>query len=166
MLAIDPWKSKLGALMLKRDIDFRGKCILYLGAGAGTTASLLSEEAKIIYCVEPYPSPMSKLLERVDRDNVIPIMESARSYWGYMPIVDRVDILYQDVAQRDQGDIFCKNFFAFDPELGILIVKGRSISQKGEGLNMAKSFLDREGLSYESYDLAPYARDHTALVVT
>jgi len=165
MLTIDPWRSKLGALLLKRRLDFQNKYVLYLGTGAGTTASLLAKEARMLYCVEPFPEPMSKFLDDVRNENVIPIMESARSYWKYMPMVEKVDVLYQDVAQRDQGDIFCKNFMAFNPEMGILMAKGRSISQDGKGASLVEDFLGDEGLIFERYDLAPYARDHLALVV-
>lgn len=166
MVYIDPAESKLGALLSMRPVDFRDRYVLYLGAGAGTTVSFLEKEARALYCVEPFPEPMTKFLERVHGENVIPIMESARSCWRYIPMVERVDILYQDVAQRDQADIFCRNWRAFEPELGILMIKAMSISQDGRGWEMVKTHLDEEGLAHEVYDLYPHVRDHMALVVT
>src|SRR5256885_3313681 len=72
------------------------------------------------------------------RTNLVPVLGDATKPEPYGGRTGVVDILYQDVAQRDQAGIFLKNFEWVRPEgMGYLLVKARSedIDRKSTRLN-------------------------------
>ena len=100
----DPYRSKLAALYyLSEGIDLTSDLrVLYLGAAHGTTASHVADYVDTVYAVEFSPKPMRDLLEVAERrKNIIPIMADAGDPSAYAPLVEEVDLIYQDVAQRD-----------------------------------------------------------------
>ena len=104
----DPYRSKLSALYhvgtgIELTKDMR---VLYLGAANGTTVSHVADYTECVYAVEFAPRPMQDLLEVARRrKNVIPIMADASQPEQYAPLVEWVDLLYQDVAQPNQAVI-------------------------------------------------------------
>ncbi len=129
-----PSRSKLSAVLLKGyNLKFRGdEKLLYLGAASGTTVSHISDilDKGIIYAVEYSAKPFSKFLELSKmRKNIIPIFADASKPENYSGIVEKVDFIYQDIAQKNQIDIFIKNsnFFLKENGEGIIMVKARSI---------------------------------------
>ena len=107
----DPGHSKVAALCHIHGeppvIDAR---ILYLGAAAGSTVSFLSDYAEVVYAVEFSPRPVRSLVRVAQtRSNIIPLFEDARYPERYLPFVEPVDLLIQDIAQRDQADIAIRN---------------------------------------------------------
>jgi fibrillarin-like pre-rRNA processing protein len=60
------------------------------------------------------------------RPNMMPILGDATRPEEYSMFTDRVDIVYQDVAQKMQAKILCDNMDAFNAEFGMMAVKARS----------------------------------------
>lgn len=128
-----PGRSKLadhvaqgGDLPIQRDSR-----VLYLGAGSGTTLSHVSDLADrgAVYAVDKAHRPMQTLIDRLrNRGNVAPILADARRPAEYAGTVELVDVLYQDVAQRDQAGIAARNADAYLAEGGhlVLMLKSRS----------------------------------------
>ncbi|MCK4443290.1 MAG: fibrillarin-like rRNA/tRNA 2'-O-methyltransferase [Thermoplasmata archaeon] len=174
--AWNPKRSKLAAFILKgcRTFPFRkDSTVLYLGAATGTTASHLSDIVTegSIYCVEISPPPFRKLVSLCEtRHNMIPILEDANSPETYEHLTGRVDIVYQDIAQRHQVDIFVKNLRLLEEDgTAFFMVKARSIDVSMIPENVYSSVKDdlrRAGLKIvESKELAPYEKDHMAIVL-
>ena len=70
----------------------------------GLTVSHVADYAEVVYAVEFAPRPMQDLLEVARRRrNVVPIMADAARPEQYAPLVEAVDLLYQDVAQPGTG---------------------------------------------------------------
>ncbi len=173
----DPWRSKLAALLARGapgSVLEPPRAVLYLGAAHGTTASHLSDlwPAAPIYAVEKSPSvfaPLVALARR--RTNLYPILADAQLPERYRADVGEVDLLYQDVAQRDQVRIFRENADACLAARGrgLLMLKVRSVTQRRPTAAIARESraeLDRHGLRVDGeWPLAPFARDHLALAV-
>jgi len=168
----DPYRSKLAALYYTgtgREITQEMR-VLYLGAANGTTVSHVADCAEVVYAVEFAPRPMQDLLEVARRRrNVVPIMADAACPEQYAPLVEAVDLLYQDVAQPDQAAIVLRNcaFLKTGGDL-ILMLKTRSVDvrkEPGEVFRDTADALEAGGLEItESVWLAPYHQDHAAIV--
>jgi fibrillarin-like pre-rRNA processing protein len=171
----DPFRSKLAAFLLNGGADvWRGaRSVLYLGGSHGTTASHLSDllpDAEI-FVVEKSPVSFAPLLglSRL-RPNLLPILADAQLPERYLADVGRVDLLYQDIAQRGQAAIFAENAAAcLAPEgVGLLMLKVRSVTQARPGravVEEARDVLAAAGRPVRSsVDLAPFAREHVALL--
>ena len=174
--AWNPYRSKLSAaLILGLKIDLRKDSeLLYLGAATGTTVSHLSDilhEGKI-YAVEISPLSMKKLLELCERrDNIFPILDDANHPERFQHIVPKVDIVYQDISQRNQVDIFVKNCDKFLRKggEGIIMVKSRSIDVSAKPREIYRRVmkdLGERGYNVKKViELDPYAKDHACIVV-
>lgn len=170
----DPARSKLAAFLMTAAPRLplqRDSAVLYLGAASGTTASYMSDIARagILYCVEKSPRPFRDLLRLAeDRPNLIPILGDANYPERYLAMAPRVDLLYQDIAQRNQVQIFLRNATAFHPRYGLLMLKPRSIAVEmapEHVLARVREQLRSGGFSVaKEADLAPYQQDHFALI--
>jgi fibrillarin-like pre-rRNA processing protein len=173
----NPYRSKLASAIMN-GLDFSlgaNSKVLYLGAATGTTVSHISDILKngIVYSVENSPIAFKKLLNLCEeRKNVIPIFEDAFHPDRYASILSPVDLVYQDISQRNQAEIFLKNVFRYlkNKKIGILMVKARSIDIS---LNPKKAYdqvcmeLENNGLKIcKKIDLLPYEKDHIAIVIT
>lgn len=128
-----PDRSKLadhvaagGELPVERDSG-----VLYLGAGSGTTLSHVSDlvDEGVVYGVDKAYRPLKTLLRRLSgRENVVPVLADGRNPRNYAGKVELVDLIYQDVAQRDQAGIASRNAEAYLAEGGhlLLMVKSRA----------------------------------------
>ncbi len=174
--AWSPYRSKLAAAILRGiDMDIKSDYqILYLGAAAGTTVSHLSDIVYrgMIYAVEISPFPLRKLLDVCRmRKNIVPIMEDANHPERYLHLVPKVNFLYQDIAQRNQIDIFIRNceMYLMDSGVGIIMVKSRSIDTTAEPEKVYGRVIDRvEREGYRIRDmkkLDPYAKDHACIAI-
>ena len=131
----DPKRSKLAALVLKGCEFFPitpFSNVLYLGAANGTTASHVSDIASggKVYCLEFSSRAFKDLLKVAGtRGNMYPILEDAFYPERYRPLVGNIDVLYQDLSQRDQLRAFIINADTFlkPNQHGILMIKSRSI---------------------------------------
>jgi fibrillarin-like pre-rRNA processing protein len=143
----DPRRSKLSALYhieqgIELEPHFR---VLYLGAANGTTASHVADYVEVVYAIESAPYPFQDLLDVAEKTkNIIPIMADARRPELYRPLVEKVDLIYQDVAQRDQVDILLSNtVFLKSGGTFILMLKSRSIEVRRAPVEVAAEAEDR-----------------------
>lgn len=172
----DPFRSKLAALLVKgapRDLWPEVGTVLYLGGAHGTTVSHLSDlwPDASIFVVEKSPSAFAPLLALARRRaNLLPLLADAQLPERYAADVGLADLLYQDVAQRNQAAIFVENArTCLAPRgAGILMLKVRSVTQRRPAeavVREGRAELARGGLSVRAeVDLAPFSREHTALV--
>jgi len=172
----DPRRSKLSALLHKGckflPLERKSK-ILYLGAASGTTASHLSDIAVegTIFCVEISPRAFQKLVTICEeRTNMMPILADANKPESYESYLGKVDILYQDIAQRHQASIFLKNMrFLKEEGIGYLMVKSRSIDvgARPEAIyRKVEKEMISEGVNVlDTIPLEPYEKDHAAIIV-
>jgi len=169
-------RSKLAAAILNGldvfpfQID---SIILYLGASSGTTPSHISDIASggLIYCVEFSPRMMRNLVDLSElRSNMIPILDDATKPLNYIYLMEKVDIIYSDVAQPKQTELFIDNMRLFLKKdgLGILMLKSRSINvtkKPSEVFLEEESKLKANGFHVlEKIDLEPYEKDHMCFV--
>jgi fibrillarin-like pre-rRNA processing protein len=168
----DPYRSKLAALYyvgkgVELDPSLR---VLYLGAANGTTVSHVADYTEVVYAVEFAPRPMQDLIEVARRRrNVIPIMADATRPETYAPLVEEVDLVYQDVAQPDQAAIAIRNGVFLKPGGAfILMLKTRSVDVRKdprEVFDETITALKAAGfMVLESVWLVPYHQDHAAIV--
>ena len=171
----NPRRSKLCAMLLNKCKTMpikKNSKVLYLGAASGTTSSYVSDIADkgVVYCVEFSPRVFRELIFMCEkRKNTIPIFADANSPEKYRHIVENVDVVYQDIAQRNQTGIFKKNIEMFLKKngYGIIMVKARSIDTTAKikdiydhAINELKSFE-----IVEKIGLKPYCKDHLAICV-
>jgi len=154
--------------------EFRKRSsVLYLGAGSGTTVSHVSDVCTegIITAIEVSPRSFRDLLGLAERrTNLLPLLGDARKPELYGSRVGTIDILYQDVAQRDQEGIFLRNLELVRPGgVGYLMVKARSedvTAAPTRVYDAAKKALIRAGLTPRDFRvLSPFQADHAAVVV-
>jgi fibrillarin-like pre-rRNA processing protein len=173
----DPFRSKLAALLVKggapADLWSGARKALYLGGAHGTTVSHLSDllDPAPIFVIEKSPTSFAPLLALAQRRaNLLPILADAQLPERYRADVGEVDLIYQDVAQRNQAAIFVENTRAtLAPEgRGILMLKVRSVTQRrpvASVVRETRAELARAGIEVRAeVGLAPFARDHVALV--
>jgi fibrillarin-like pre-rRNA processing protein len=131
----NPRRSKLAAAIMKniKSVPIsEGSKILYLGAAHGMTPSFISnivKESGIIYSVEFSERCFNELIPLSKKyRNIVPIIADARKpeiyYW-----IEKVDIVYVDIAQPDETEIAIRNCKEFLKPEGYLMVaiKSRSI---------------------------------------
>jgi fibrillarin-like pre-rRNA processing protein len=170
----EPYRSKLAALYhVGKGVEIEPSMrVLYLGAANGTTVSHVADYAEVVYAVEFAPRPMQDLIEVARRrKNVMPIMADATRPDHYAPIVERVDLVYQDVAQPAQAAIAIRNCAFLKPKGHlILMLKTRSVDvrkEPGEVFDETIMALKEAGFTIEeSVWLTPYHQDHAAIVCT
>jgi len=132
----DPFRSKLAGLLYKNNgkglnLSSDSK-VLYLGASTGTTVSHISDIVAdgLVYAVEFSPRSMRDLVKLCERrDNIVPILADAAKPEEYSSLVELVDLVYQDIAQRNQAEIASLNCLRYLKPGGdlILMMKTRSI---------------------------------------
>lgn len=172
----DAARSKLAAYLKRggRVWPFRaGSSVLYLGAGSGTTVSHVSDlcpEGGVV-AIEISPRVFRDLVSVAEtRTNVVPILADAAQPQTYRSHVTPVDVLYQDVAQRDQESIFLRNLEFLRPEgIGFLLVKARSVDVAAKPVDVytrVRDTLAKRGLELlDMRELDPFEVDHAVLVV-
>ena len=170
----NPYRSKLAAAIINglKEVPIReGTKILYLGIASGTTASHISDiigPSGIIYGIEFAPRPLRDLIKVSElRKNIAPLLKDARLPYEYSYIGETVDVLYADLAQPFQAEIFIRNakMFLRPGGYGLIAIKARSIDvtrPPEEIFEEQKNILESEGgfEVLEGVRLDPYARDH------
>jgi fibrillarin-like pre-rRNA processing protein len=173
-----PFRSKLCAAIKKGIKIFpfkKGSKILYLGAGSGTTISHISDiigKEGIIYAVEISERPLRDLVELAEiRKNIVPILADARLPETYENLIlEKVDVIYEDVADPDQIKILVKNSEKFLKQDGIaeIAIKSQSISSTKPPKEVYKECLEELGKHFEILDkveLNPYEKFHLFVVL-
>ncbi|MBI4016155.1 MAG: fibrillarin-like rRNA/tRNA 2'-O-methyltransferase [Candidatus Aenigmarchaeota archaeon] len=173
-LRIDPKISKLGSA-LKKGITFQIKetdVLLYLGASAGTTVSYFSDVlAKgFIFAVEISRRMCMHLVFLArQRNNIAPILADAAQPEQYAKNIVPVDIIYQDVSQRNQVDIFLKNcdMFLKKGGIAILCLKARSIDLRRKPEDIfaeAEKEISKQLKLAQKTTLEPWQKEHMFFV--
>jgi fibrillarin-like pre-rRNA processing protein len=159
---------------MEKKIQINGN-VLYLGAAQGTTVSHISDMLVdgMIYAVEFSETAYRKLAQLARRrDNIFPILEDAFHPERFRPMIPSVDILYQDVSQKEQLKLFLMNskIFLKKGGHGFLMLKARSVdvtAPPSEIYEKVASGLRSEGLIVEQVvELEPFQVDHAALIIT
>jgi fibrillarin-like pre-rRNA processing protein len=171
----DPTRSKLAAMILLGGKDFgldQSSKVLYLGAASGTTASHVSDIVTngFVYCIEFSERSFRDLVPVCEsRKNMIPILADANQPHEYRHIIEAAELVYQDVAQRNQVEIFVRNMASFEAGHGILMLKSRSVNvnrkPKEVFAEVRKELVSACLKVKEIIDLERYAKDHAAFVV-
>jgi fibrillarin-like pre-rRNA processing protein len=164
-----PHTSKLAAA-IRKGLELSlpdAPTILYLGAASGTTVSYLSDlfPQGRIYAVEFSRDPMIDLvLLARTRPNIIPILADARHPDVYAPYLPPADLVFQDIAQRDQVSIFLDNCLLARAKAPLLIaLKTRSIDVAAPVAKVAKAAraqLSERVRIEQELRLDPYEKDH------
>jgi fibrillarin-like pre-rRNA processing protein len=170
----DPYRSKLAGAILKGelppDVIKRGDKVLYLGASTGTTVSHVSDivgREGLVVGVEMSARVGREFVENVAkaRMNVIPFISDARQTERFRGF-GKMDVVYCDIAQRDQTEIAIANAREHLKEGGrlLLVIKARSIDQLKEPRLVFKEEerkLAEAGFIIDRLiDLRPFDKDH------
>ncbi|MEM4260327.1 MAG: fibrillarin-like rRNA/tRNA 2'-O-methyltransferase [Candidatus Woesearchaeota archaeon] len=172
-----PERSKLAAGLLNGISQIGIKpdsIVLYLGSGSGTTPSHVSDiigENGFIFALDFAPRVVRDLWFLCDkRKNMAPLLADANHPETYSHLVSAVDVIYMDVAQRNQAEIFLKNINKFLKQggFGILCVKARSVDvtkKPSEIFKKVRDELKKETIIVDYKELSPYEKDHAMFVV-
>ncbi len=172
----DPKRSKLAAAILKGipKINLKEKdYVLYLGCSTGTTTSHVSDivgKQGLVFAVDIAPRVLRDLcFIAEDRKNIAPLLVDAGNTTKLIPYITEVDFLYQDIAQKNQVEIFLKNLiFLKDGGQGFLCIKARSIDTARNPIkifNEVKEKLKSKVKIIDSRVLEPYQKDHCVFLV-
>ncbi|HJX05209.1 MAG TPA: fibrillarin-like rRNA/tRNA 2'-O-methyltransferase [Candidatus Nanoarchaeia archaeon] len=174
----DVSRSKLGASIKKgaSQIGIKDKdLVLYLGASHGFTPSYVSDlvgKEGFVFCIDNAPRVVRDLIFVCEeRDNMAPILADANHPEEYRELVTKqVDDVYQDIAQKNQVEIFLKNCDAFLKKggFGLLAVKARSVDvtkHPKEIFREVRRQLEQSSMVIVDYrELEPFERDHAFFV--
>jgi fibrillarin-like pre-rRNA processing protein len=174
----DFWRSKPAAAIKKGLKEFpikKGSKILYLGIASGTTASHFSDivgKEGIIYGVEISDRVLRELVQHAEkRGNIAPILADARKLEDYRNIImEKIDVVYCDVASPDEIELFIRNSIEFlKPKgYGMIAIKSRSIDVTKRPEEIYKKARRKMEEIFEILDfkkLDPYDKDHGFFVV-
>ncbi|MDE1854905.1 MAG: fibrillarin-like rRNA/tRNA 2'-O-methyltransferase [Candidatus Micrarchaeota archaeon] len=167
----NPYRSKLAAAILNglKDLQIRkGSKVLYLGAATGTTSSHVSDivgRDGIVYCIEISERNMRELLKACEsRENMLPMLQDARNTEAYSADTGTCDVLYQDIAARDQADILLRNAELLKKGAHAYVaIKSQSIDVTRAPELVFKGFLEEVSAKFkvlEKIDIAPYSKMH------
>jgi len=168
----NPHKSKLAAVILKKSPNIfikKDDVVLYLGCSTGTTCSHVSDiigKNGFVFALDFAPRVMREIVfVSEDRKNMGVILVDANKPKSYSDKVSQVDVVYQDIAQKNQLDIFLKNINTFLKKDGyaLLAVKARSIDitkKPKQIFNEIKEKLEKELTIIDYRTLEPYQLDH------
>jgi len=172
-----PFRSKLAAAIkngLKEVPIKNGMKILYLGSATGTTPSHISDivgKEGIIFCVEFSERMMREFLKVASqRENLVPILGDARKINDYKNIVEKVDLVYCDIAQPDATKIAIRNCKEFLKSGGYLMIaiKSRSVDitkTPSQIYNEELKRIKESGIEIIDWvKLDPFEKDHAFIL--
>ena len=152
----------------------KGDVVLYLGASHGYTCSFVSDmvgSEGLIFGIDPAPRVVRDLVFlSQERKNIVPVLADANHIEEYLDRVCLADIVYQDVAQRNQSEIFIKNCEQFLKKggYGLLAIKARSIDVKRKSkviFNEIRRELEKKFTVIDFKVLEPFEKDHCMIIV-
>lgn len=171
----NPTRSKLGAYLVKGGKTFpvgRASRVLYLGAANGTTVSHVTDVNVdgATFAVEFSPRSFRDLARVAERrPNLVPFLADAGRPELYGRFVSDLDFLFQDISQRNQGQLFARNVVAFEPRFAMIAIKARSVDVAADPRDVyervTREVEDLTGYRVEeALDLGPFERDHAAVL--
>lgn len=168
----DSRRSKLAAALLKNislmPIKENDK-VLYLGAAHGQTASYVSDiigKKGFVFCLDFAPRVVRDLVFVCEeRENMCPLLEDANKPENYKNKITEVDIIYEDIAQKNQVEILLKNIKLFLKPKGyaLIAIKARSIDvtrNPKEIYARVRQELEKSLKVIDFKTLDPFERDH------
>jgi fibrillarin-like pre-rRNA processing protein len=167
----EPRRSKLAAAILNglRELPIKkDTCVLYLGAASGTTVSHVADiaESGKVYAMDMAPRVVRDLVFVAEkRRNIFPLLFNANLPQEYAPIVEQVDLIYQDIAAPNQADILIKNAKLFLKPRGraLIAIKSRSIDVSKKPKQVFAETEEKLKKSFavvQRIRLEPHERDH------
>lgn len=170
----NPFRSKLAAAIKKglKEVPVKEDAnILYLGVAEGTTASHLSDVIKekgLLVGIDVSARAMHKFIQLCDkRKNLLPILADSDKPERYEDELNGIEfnLLYQDISQKNQAEIFIKNAEKFlkKGRKGLLVVKARSISQEKEAEKIFEEEIDKLKKEFnviQTVSLKPFDKEH------
>ena len=169
-------RSKLAAAIATgcKNIFVRNSnVILYLGAAHGYTVSYLSDivgNGGFIFALDSAPRVVRDLVFLAKaRKNVAPMLADAAHPETYINKISQVDVVYQDIAQKQQAEIFMKNMDMFlkPGGYGMIAVKARSIdvTKKPSVLfNDVRKLIENKYPVVDFRVLDPFEKDHCFII--
>ena len=172
----NPYRSKLSAAIMNglKELGIKkGSKVLYLGAATGTTPSHVSDivgDKGLVFCIEISERSMRDLLKVCEaRKNLLPILEDARNTEKYSEDVGEVDVIYQDVAARDQDQILLRNSEMLKTGgLAYVAIKSQSIDVAKHPKLVFEDFKKSVSGEFEivqEVDIEPYDSMHLFIVL-
>jgi fibrillarin-like pre-rRNA processing protein len=174
----DKWRSKPSAALAKGLKTFplrKGQKILYLGIASGTTSSHFSDiigKEGIIYGVDIAERVLRDLVTVAEkRGNIVPILADARRPENYQnQILEKFDLVYEDVADPDQIEILIRNCEKFLKSNGwaMIAIKSQSIDVVKPPRQVYKECLEKLKKHFKILDkveLDPYEKHHLFVVM-
>ncbi len=170
-------KSKLGAGLLKgiSQIGVKpGSVVLYLGSATGTTVSHVSDiigNEGFVFALDFAPRVLRELVFLAEeRKNIAPLLEDAFHPKRYADKISAVDVVFQDIAQRNQVEIFLRNLdmFLIKGGFGLLAVKARSVDvtkKPSQVFREVRTALEKKVTIVDYKTLDPFEKDHCLFVV-
>lgn len=169
-------RSKLAATILKGSPNIgmrKGDTVLYLGASSGTTPSHVSDivgKKGFVFALDFAPRVVRQLVYLCEeRENITPILGDANKPDTYADKVCLVDVIYMDIAQRNQAEIFLKNCKAFlkKESYALLAVKARSVDvtkKPRQIFETVRKAIEKELTIIDSRILDPFEKDHCMFI--
>lgn len=174
---VDPNHSKLFASIAKGISQLGLKpeiSVLYLGSSHGYTVSFLSDMIPNgeIYALDFAPRVMRDLVFIAEeKKNIAPIFADAFNTDSFKEFITKpVDLVFMDIAQRNQVEIFLKNCDKFlKPHgFGILALKARSVDvtrKPKEVFKEVRRELEKVYPVVDYKELQPFEQDHALFVI-
>lgn len=152
-----------------------GMKVLYLGIASGTTASHFSDivgRNGIIYGVDISERVLRQIIPLAEkRGNIAPILGDSRKPEEYEGLIlEKVDLVFEDVASDDQIPILIRNCDKFLRLAGyaIIAIKSQSIDvikKPKEVYREALAELEKHFEILEKVELDPYEKHHMFVVM-
>jgi len=174
----DAYTSKPAAAIKKKLKIFpleKGMKVLYLGFAEGKTASFFSDivgKEGLIFGVEISPRSLRESIPVCEkRGNIVPILADARRPELYEDIiVEKVDFVFEDVADPQQVEIFIRNCEKFLREggYGAIAIKSQSIDVIRSPKEVYKECiqkLEKHFIILDKVELDPYEKFHLFIVL-
>ena len=169
----DYYRSKPSAAIKNRLKNFplkKGMSVLYLGAASGTTVSHFSDivgDTGIIYAIDISERVLRELIPHAERrGNIIPILADTRMPERYSDTVfEKVNLVFEDVASKDQVPILIRNCEMFMKKNGyaIIAIKSQSIDVTKPPRQVYKECIKELSKYFdikEKLELDPYEKAH------
>ncbi|MBI5884476.1 fibrillarin-like rRNA/tRNA 2'-O-methyltransferase [archaeon] len=172
-----PWRSKLSAGIRQglKELPIRkGSRVLYLGCAEGTTVSHVSdivESNGLVIGIDFSGKSMQKFIQLAEtRTNIIPLLADANQPQEYEADVKELkpDVLFQDVSQPNQSEIFAKNAgkFLAEGQHALIALKTQSIDVTKKPIEVIENEL-KELIKHfdvlQTINLEPFEKDHALI---
>lgn len=153
-----------------------GMKVLYLGIASGTTASHFSDivgKNGIIYGVDIGERVLRQIIPLAEkRGNIAPILGDSRKPEEYRSLIlEKVDLVFEDVASDDQIPILIRNcdMFLKSEGFAIIAIKSQSIDVTKKPQKVYEESLrelEKHFRLIEKVELDPYEKHHMFVVLS